>query len=157
MGARPSGEWRYSARHRILGHERPGWCYPTGRCAYLPSVTCYRQSIKHPPPPVHRRGRCVALFYYRSSPCRRNGISEPEASKRVPSIFPCHGYPGRQASEFLFRRRNWVQAREAQIRFPALSHRHGFGLFKNCVGQVVNGCLLLEDLVQSCVRGKGGK
>ena len=23
-----------------------GWCYPTGRCAYLPSVTCYRQSIK---------------------------------------------------------------------------------------------------------------
>jgi hypothetical protein len=51
MGARPSGEWRYSARHRILGHERPGWCYPTGRCAYLPSVTCYRQSIKPPPPP----------------------------------------------------------------------------------------------------------
>ena len=46
IGARPSGEWRYSARHRILGHERPGWCYPTGRCAYLPSVTCYRQSIK---------------------------------------------------------------------------------------------------------------
>jgi len=34
-----------------LGHERPGWCYPTGRCAYLPSVTCYRQSIKPPPPP----------------------------------------------------------------------------------------------------------
>ena len=51
MGARPSGEWRYSARHRILGHERPGWCYPTGRCTYLPSVTCYRQSIKPPPPP----------------------------------------------------------------------------------------------------------
>ena len=22
------------------------WCYLTGRCAYLPSVTCYRQSIK---------------------------------------------------------------------------------------------------------------
>ena len=34
-----------------LGHERPGWCYPTGRCAYLPSVTRYRQSIKPPPPP----------------------------------------------------------------------------------------------------------
>ena len=33
------------------GHERPGWCYPTGRCAYLPSVTRYRQSIKPPPPP----------------------------------------------------------------------------------------------------------
>ena len=28
-----------------------GWCYPTGRCAYLPSVICYRQSIKPPPPP----------------------------------------------------------------------------------------------------------
>ena len=55
MGARPSGEWRYSARHRILGHERPGWCYPTGRCAYLPSVTCYRQSIKPPPPPGSKR------------------------------------------------------------------------------------------------------
>ena len=25
--------------------------FPTGRCAYLPSVTCYRQSIKPPPPP----------------------------------------------------------------------------------------------------------
>jgi hypothetical protein len=37
--------------NRILGHERPGWCYPTGRCAYLPSVTCYRQSIKPSPPP----------------------------------------------------------------------------------------------------------
>ena len=45
IGARPSGEWRYSARHRILSHGHPGWCYPTGRCAYLPSVTRYRQSI----------------------------------------------------------------------------------------------------------------
>ena len=37
--------------------ERPGWCYPTGRCAYLLSVTCDRQSIKPPPPPSpsHRR------------------------------------------------------------------------------------------------------
>ena len=25
--------------------------FPTGRCAYLPSVTCFRQSIKPPPPP----------------------------------------------------------------------------------------------------------
>ena len=40
----------YSARYRILGPERPGWCYPTGRCAYLPSVIRYRQSI--PPPPL---------------------------------------------------------------------------------------------------------
>ena len=52
IGVRPSGEWRYSARHRILGHERPEWYYPTGRCAYLPSVTCYRQSIKPPPLPL---------------------------------------------------------------------------------------------------------
>ena len=42
---------RHSARYCMLGHERPGWCSPTGRCAYLPSVTCYRQSIKPPPPP----------------------------------------------------------------------------------------------------------
>jgi len=27
------------------------WCYLTGRCAYLPSVTCYRRSIKPPSPP----------------------------------------------------------------------------------------------------------
>ena len=31
----------------LLGHERPGWCYPTGRCAYLPSVTFYRQVNKN--------------------------------------------------------------------------------------------------------------
>jgi hypothetical protein len=30
----------------------PGWCHPTGRCSYLPSVICYRQSIKPPPPPI---------------------------------------------------------------------------------------------------------
>jgi hypothetical protein len=38
-----------------------GWCYPTGCCAYLPSVTCYRQSksllllllsLWPPPPPL---------------------------------------------------------------------------------------------------------
>ena len=28
-----------------------GWCYPTGRCVYLPSVICYRHSMKLPPPP----------------------------------------------------------------------------------------------------------
>jgi len=56
------GAWEgtHSARHRILGHERPGWCYPTGRCAYLPSVTCYRQSIKPPPPP--QAGQAESLF-----------------------------------------------------------------------------------------------
>ena len=57
------GEWRYSTRHRILGHERRGWCYPTGRCAYLPSVTCYRQSIKPPPsPPPPALPRCLARY-----------------------------------------------------------------------------------------------
>jgi len=30
-----------------------GLCYLTGRCAYLPSVTCYRQSIKPPPPIIN--------------------------------------------------------------------------------------------------------
>ena len=43
------------------------------------------------------------------------GISE--ASKRVP-IFPFATQGGKQASSY-FRQRNWVQAREAQIRFPA--------------------------------------
>ena len=47
---RPSGGWRFSARCRILGRECLGWCHPTGRCAYLPSVICYRQSIIPPPP-----------------------------------------------------------------------------------------------------------
>ena len=43
------------------------------------------------------------------------GISE--ASKRV-SIFSFATQGGKQVS-FYFRQRNWVQAREAQIRFPA--------------------------------------
>jgi len=30
----------------LLGCAALWWCYPTGRCAYLASVTCYRQSIK---------------------------------------------------------------------------------------------------------------
>ena len=53
---RPSGEWRYSARCRILSRECLGW-----RCAYLPSVIRYRQSLKPlllpllllPPPPFN--------------------------------------------------------------------------------------------------------
>ena len=43
------------------------------------------------------------------------GISE--ASKRV-SIFSFATHGGKQASSY-FRQRNWVQARDAQIRFPA--------------------------------------
>ena len=43
------------------------------------------------------------------------GISE--ASKRV-SIFSFATQGGKQVS-FYFRQRNWVQAREARIRFPA--------------------------------------
>jgi hypothetical protein len=45
----------------------------------------------------------------------RTGISE--ASKRVP-IFPFDTQGVKQASSY-FRQRNWVQAREAQILFPA--------------------------------------
>ena len=45
----------------------------------------------------------------------KTGISE--ASKRV-SIFSFATQGGKQVS-FYFRQRNWVQAREAQIRFPA--------------------------------------
>jgi len=45
----------------------------------------------------------------------KTGISE--ASKRV-SIFSFATQGGKQVS-FYFRQRNWVQVREAQIRFPA--------------------------------------
>jgi len=45
----------------------------------------------------------------------KTGISE--ASKRVP-IFSFATQGGKQVSSH-FRQRNWVQAREAQIRFPA--------------------------------------
>jgi hypothetical protein len=44
-------------------------------------------------------------------------IGVSEASKRV-SIFSFATQGGKQVS-FYFQQRNWVQAREAQIRFPA--------------------------------------
>ena len=48
---------------------------------------------------------------------REIGTGISEASKRAP-IFPFDTQGGKQASSY-FRQRNWVQAREAQIRFPA--------------------------------------
>ena len=42
-------EVEYSPPH--TGPRAPRVVLPDGRCAYLPSVTCYRQSIKPPPPP----------------------------------------------------------------------------------------------------------
>ena len=48
---------------------------------------------------------------------RGMGTGISEASKRVP-IFSFATQGGKQVS-FYFRQRNWVQAREAQIRFPA--------------------------------------
>jgi len=48
---------------------------------------------------------------------RGMGTGFSEASKRVP-IFSFTTKGGKQASSY-FRQRNWVQAREAQIRFPA--------------------------------------
>ena len=67
---------------RILGHERPGWCYPTGRCAYLPSVTCYRQSIKPPPPPPPlSRARALARARYFS-------LSHTHTHARALALFP---------------------------------------------------------------------
>ena len=48
---------------------------------------------------------------------REIGTGISEASKKVP-IFPFDTQGGKQASSY-FRQRNWVQAREAQIRFPA--------------------------------------
>jgi hypothetical protein len=46
----------------------------------------------------------------------KTGISE--ASKRV-SIFPFATQGGKQVS-FYFRQGNWIQARDAQIQFPAV-------------------------------------
>ena len=46
------------------------------------------------------------------------GIGISEASKRVP-IFSFATQVGKQVSSY-FRQGNWVQAREAQIRFPAV-------------------------------------
>ena len=48
---------------------------------------------------------------------RGMGTGISEASKRVP-IFPFATQGGKHVSTY-FRQRNWVQAREAQIRFPA--------------------------------------
>ena len=48
---------------------------------------------------------------------RGMGTGISEASKRVP-IFPFAAQGGKQVSSY-FRQRHWVQAREAQIRFPA--------------------------------------
>ena len=45
------------------------------------------------------------------------GTDISEANKRVP-IFPFDTQGGKHVSSY-FRQRNWVQAREAQIRFPA--------------------------------------
>mgnify|MGYP000435555636 CR=1 FL=1 len=60
--------------------------------------------------------------YYEESACctvrlRGMGTGISEASKRV-SIFSFATQGGKQVS-FYFRQGNWVQAREAQIRFPA--------------------------------------
>ena len=60
--------------------------------------------------------RCQVIHTsYSTTPRNRNHISE--ASKRVP-IFSFATQAGKQVSSY-FRQRNWVQAREAQIRFPA--------------------------------------
>ena len=48
---------------------------------------------------------------------REIGTGISEANKRIP-IFPFATEGGKQASSY-FRQRNWVQAREAQIRIPA--------------------------------------
>ena len=76
----------------------------------------------HVPPPTVVGDTAVAPFvttHPRPSTVRnremKTGISE--ASNRV-SIFSFATQEGKQVS-FYFRQGNWVQAREAQIRFPA--------------------------------------
>jgi len=60
---------------------------------------------------------CMTHIYVYTVRNREIGTGISEASKRV-SIFPFATQGGKQASSY-FRQRNWVQAREAQIRFPA--------------------------------------
>ena len=78
------------------------WYQPSARQGSLESFNRSRSGSTPPGPTVRFRGM-------------ETGISE--ASKRV-SIFSFATLGGKQAS-FHFREWNWVQAREAQIRFPA--------------------------------------
>jgi hypothetical protein len=56
------------------------------------------------------------MYVSRTAPHPGIGTGISEASKRVP-IFLYDVRGGKQVSSY-FRQRNWVQAREAQIRFP---------------------------------------
>ena len=60
---------------------------------------------------------CILYIYIYTVAHPEIGTGISEASKRVP-IFPFATQGGKQVSSY-FRQRNWVQAREAQIRFPA--------------------------------------
>ena len=50
-GVRPSGEWKYSARYRILGHERPGVVFPDRALCYSISISIYT---------------CISIYLYMS-------------------------------------------------------------------------------------------
>ena len=69
-----------------------------------------KADVIYPDVRSYQAGRCTVLNREIET-----GISE--ASKRVP-IFLYDVKGGKQVSSY-FRQRNWVQAREAQIRFPA--------------------------------------
>jgi hypothetical protein len=60
---------------------------------------------------------CHAVCELHTVRHRRIGTGISEASRRVP-VFSFAAQGGKRASSY-FRQRNWVQARKAQIRFPA--------------------------------------
>ena len=62
--------------------------------------------------------RAGTHMYMHTVDSREIGTGISKASKRVPIYSPFATQASKQASSY-FRQRNWVQAREAQIRFPA--------------------------------------
>ena len=81
------------------------------RFSHPQPLTGVTPSVKPPPPTTTLS---LSLYTVRH---REMGTGISGASKRVP-IFSFATQGGKQVSSH-FRQRNWVQAREAQIRFPA--------------------------------------
>ena len=112
----------------LLQAEDVGW-YPSASLGFVHAHTRVRARLYARVCVIHVH---VSLYVWRAYVChlgmnshvhvrtvhfREIGTGIFEASKRVP-IFPFATQGGKEANSY-FRQRNWVQAREAQIRFPA--------------------------------------